>query len=171
MNDKNVSVRRTFWRCAEQDLEMIAWNNRVPLLLRKLHEVCWLLVVNASQFCPVSITKVSQSRGVRIIALFVACGAQYSAMTAAIGLKIDIARHACWVHESAKDMSSNEPEIMTPEEAATYLRLGEQTMYRLLRAGTVPAAKLGRQWRVRKSDLDSFFHSRAGRQSDTGLST
>ena len=34
------------------------------------------------------------------------------------------------------------PEILTLEEAATYLRLNEQTTYRLLRAGKLPGVKI-----------------------------
>ena len=47
--------------------------------------------------------------------------------------------------------------VLTPEEAAAYLRVNPQTVYRLLRAGKCPGVKIGRQWRIRRRDLDDCF--------------
>lgn len=47
--------------------------------------------------------------------------------------------------------------ILTPEEAAEYLRVNPQTVYRRLREGFLPGAKVGRQWRIRKVDLDTLL--------------
>ena len=47
--------------------------------------------------------------------------------------------------------------MLTPEEAAAYLRVNPQRVYRLLRAGRCPGVKIGRQWRIRRSDLDGCF--------------
>ena len=47
--------------------------------------------------------------------------------------------------------------VLTPEEAAHYLPVNPQTVYRLLRAGKCPGVKIGRQWRIRRRDLDSCF--------------
>ena len=44
-------------------------------------------------------------------------------------------------------------ELLTPEEAARYLRVNPQTVYRLLRSGALPGFKVGRQWRIREADL------------------
>jgi len=44
-------------------------------------------------------------------------------------------------------------EILTSEEAARYLRLGLETVKRKARAGEIPAAKIGRQWRFDKAAL------------------
>ncbi len=54
-------------------------------------------------------------------------------------------------------MASNGSELLTLEEAATYLRVHHRTMGRLLRNGTVPGTKIGRQWRIRRADLDAHF--------------
>ena len=51
-------------------------------------------------------------------------------------------------------------EILTPEEAAGYLRVHTQTVYRRLRTGTLPGAKVGDQWRIRKADLDEYLKGR-----------
>jgi excisionase family DNA binding protein len=52
-------------------------------------------------------------------------------------------------------------ELLTPEEAAVYLRLNPQTTYRLLRGGQLPGVKIGRQWRIRKTALEAFLDGRA----------
>jgi excisionase family DNA binding protein len=57
--------------------------------------------------------------------------------------------------------------ILTPEEAADYLRVNPQTVYRRLRAGSLPGAKVGHQWRIRKVDLDSLL---AGSRHNTQTS-
>ena len=48
-------------------------------------------------------------------------------------------------------------ELLTPEEAARYLRVNPQTVYRLLRGGRCPGVKVGRQWRIRKADLEAHL--------------
>jgi excisionase family DNA binding protein len=49
------------------------------------------------------------------------------------------------------------PEILTLPEAASFLRIGERTAYDLARQGRIPAAKVGGQWRFRRSDLDTWL--------------
>ena len=48
-------------------------------------------------------------------------------------------------------------ELLTCEEAAAYLRLHPRTVGRLLKAGHLPGVKVGRQWRLRKADLDAYL--------------
>ena len=48
-------------------------------------------------------------------------------------------------------------EIMTVREAADYLKLNPITIYSLARQGKLPAIKLGKQWRFKKSDIDKLF--------------
>lgn len=47
--------------------------------------------------------------------------------------------------------------IMTPSEAADYLRISRPKLYRLVRDGKLPAFKLGRTWRFRYADLYQFL--------------
>ena len=47
-----------------------------------------------------------------------------------------------------------EKEIMTISQVAAYLQLSEMTTYKLVQEGKIPAFKIGRSWRVKKSDLD-----------------
>jgi excisionase family DNA binding protein len=46
---------------------------------------------------------------------------------------------------------------MTSEEVAEYLRLDVQTVMRMAARGELPAAKIGRHWRFRKSYLDAHY--------------
>lgn len=50
-----------------------------------------------------------------------------------------------------------ENDIMTLEEVATYLRLKPQTIYTWAQEKKIPAAKLGKEWRFRKSLIDEWF--------------
>src|SRR5918911_3611196 len=46
------------------------------------------------------------------------------------------------------------PEIMTPEQAAEYLQVSRETVYRYIRQGKLAASRLGRSYRVPKRNLD-----------------
>jgi excisionase family DNA binding protein len=45
---------------------------------------------------------------------------------------------------------------LTTEEVLAYLNVTPRTIYRLIRTGELPAIRVGRQWRFRRSDLDAF---------------
>lgn len=47
--------------------------------------------------------------------------------------------------------------IMTLEEVAAYLRLKPQTIYVWAQEKKIPAAKLGKEWRFKKSVIDKWF--------------
>jgi excisionase family DNA binding protein len=51
--------------------------------------------------------------------------------------------------------STQAPELMTLAELATYLRVSKRTAYRLAYEGAVPAVKVGGQWRVPRTALES----------------
>jgi PTS system nitrogen regulatory IIA component len=48
-------------------------------------------------------------------------------------------------------------DILTIEEVATYLRLTPQTIYKWAQEKRIPAAKLGKEWRFRKSIIDRWL--------------
>ncbi|ODT79863.1 hypothetical protein ABS71_00860 [bacterium SCN 62-11] len=50
-------------------------------------------------------------------------------------------------------------DLLTPEEAALLLRINRETVYRNLRRGRLPGTKLGGQWRLSKSQLESMMGS------------
>jgi len=45
---------------------------------------------------------------------------------------------------------------MTIEEVAAYMRVSRFTVYRLAKDRAIPAAKVGRQWRFQKEELDRW---------------
>jgi excisionase family DNA binding protein len=48
-------------------------------------------------------------------------------------------------------------DVLSLEEAAQYLRIKRRTLYVLAGRGAVPGAKIGGQWRFRRSHLDALF--------------
>lgn len=48
-------------------------------------------------------------------------------------------------------------EIMTIKEVSKYLKMNERTVYKLIQAGQIPAAKLGKQWRLDKEKLNDWI--------------
>ena len=48
-------------------------------------------------------------------------------------------------------------DIMTLEEVAAYLRLKPQTIYTWAQEKRIPAAKLGKEWRFKRSMIDTWF--------------
>jgi excisionase family DNA binding protein len=48
-------------------------------------------------------------------------------------------------------------EILTLEEVADYLRLTPQTIYKWAQERRIPAVKLGKEWRFRRSILDRWL--------------
>jgi excisionase family DNA binding protein len=51
----------------------------------------------------------------------------------------------------------DEDDIMTLEEVARYLKLKPQTVYKWAQEEQIPGAKLGKEWRFRKSILDEWI--------------
>jgi excisionase family DNA binding protein len=51
----------------------------------------------------------------------------------------------------------NNDKIMTLEEVADYLRVKPQTIYTWAQENKIPAAKIGREWRFRKTAIDKWF--------------
>ena len=46
--------------------------------------------------------------------------------------------------------------FLTTEEVLEYLQVNLRTVYRLIKAGKIPAVRVGRQWRFRKRDIVSY---------------
>ena len=49
--------------------------------------------------------------------------------------------------------------FLTTEEVLAYLQVNLRTVYRLIKAGKIPAVRVGRQWRFRKRDIDAWLDS------------
>jgi excisionase family DNA binding protein len=55
--------------------------------------------------------------------------------------------------------------FLTTEEVLEYLQVNLRTVYRLIKAGRIPAVRVGRQWRFRKRDIDAWLESQRPRSS------
>lgn len=49
--------------------------------------------------------------------------------------------------------------LLTTDEVLDFLKVHARTVYRLIKTGDLPAVRVGRQWRVRRSDLDAWLES------------
>jgi excisionase family DNA binding protein len=58
--------------------------------------------------------------------------------------------------------------FLTTEEVLEYLQVNLRTIYRLIKAGKIPAVRVGRQWRFRKRDIDAWLESQRPRGSRGG---
>lgn len=57
--------------------------------------------------------------------------------------------------------------FLTTEEVLEYLQVNLRTVYRLIKAGKIPAVRVGRQWRFRKRDIDAWLESQRPRTART----
>jgi excisionase family DNA binding protein len=48
-------------------------------------------------------------------------------------------------------------DVMTPEQAADYLQVNRETIYRYIREGRLVASRLGRAYRIPKLNLDALL--------------
>ncbi len=55
--------------------------------------------------------------------------------------------------------------FLTTEEVLEYLHVNLRTVYRLIKAGKIPALRVGRQWRFRKRDIDAWLETQRPRAS------
>ena len=57
-------------------------------------------------------------------------------------------------------MGEPRPVFMTVAEVADQLRVSSMTVYRLIRCGDLCAARIGKSYRLRQSDVDTFLAQR-----------
>ncbi len=51
----------------------------------------------------------------------------------------------------------SEDTLLNVKQVAAYLQLKESTIYSWAQDGKIPAIKIGRTWRFRRSDLDAWI--------------
>lgn len=56
--------------------------------------------------------------------------------------------------------------MLTLKEVAEYLNVSENTVRRWSKMRQIPAIKIGRQWRYRKTDIDRWVREQAVDDSD-----
>jgi len=57
-------------------------------------------------------------------------------------------------------MSDSRPTIMTVSELADYLRLHEQTIYKMAKEGSLPGSRVGNRWRFEKDQINKRLRDR-----------
>ncbi len=67
-------------------------------------------------------------------------------------------------------MPSEEKEYLSLEEVADFLGVTYQLIYRLVRTGEMPAVRLGKLYRISRSDLNSYL-DRSKRDAASGGGT
>lgn len=60
-------------------------------------------------------------------------------------------------HKESEEKNMVVEKLYTPAEVAEHLSLEKKTVEDYLRAGKIPGVKLGREWRVRERDLQSYI--------------
>jgi len=50
--------------------------------------------------------------------------------------------------------------FMTVAEVAKLMRVSTMTVYRLIKAGDLPAVRVGKSYRIRETDVDGYLDSR-----------
>ena len=53
-----------------------------------------------------------------------------------------------------------EARLLTVNEVADLLRVSRMTVYRLIKAGEMPAFRVGRSYRLREDDVDGYLSER-----------
>lgn len=55
-------------------------------------------------------------------------------------------------------------QLMTIEEVAQYMRVSRFTVYRLAKGRSIPATKIGRQWRFQREEIDQWVKDQYRRE-------
>lgn len=59
----------------------------------------------------------------------------------------------------ARTSSPGGPRFLTALEVAERMRVSKMTVYRLIKSGKLPAVRIGKGYRVREEDLESYLDS------------
>ncbi|MGY1634919.1 helix-turn-helix domain-containing protein [Geodermatophilus sp. SYSU D01186] len=68
--------------------------------------------------------------------------------------------------EALRDVLASTPLLLTPEEAATALRIGRTTVYALIKAGELRPVHIGRSCRLPRTELERYVR---GLESPPGI--
>lgn len=73
--------------------------------------------------------------------------------------------HICYHEEGGERVSGTEAfsagGLMTVAEVAAAMRVSNMTVYRLIKSGELPAVRVGKNYRLRSSDLERFLEERS----------
>lgn len=66
----------------------------------------------------------------------------------------------------------NQGKWLTIDELAEYLKMGRTKLYRMTQEGSIPASKVGNQWRFDREEIDQWMKSQrpaSGCQKQEGV--
>ncbi len=63
-------------------------------------------------------------------------------------------------------MVSDMDQLMTIDDVASYMRVSRFTVYRLAKGHSIPATKIGRQWRFLREEIDQWMRQQYRRQNN-----
>lgn len=55
--------------------------------------------------------------------------------------------------------------FLTIDELASYLKISRETIYKMAQKGSIPAVKVGVQWRFDQSDIDNWIENNRNQKS------
>ncbi len=56
--------------------------------------------------------------------------------------------------------------LLSLKEVAAYLGISKQSLYRMVKGGTIPAYKVGGAWRFRLSEIEEFLRHSSNLRGD-----
>jgi excisionase family DNA binding protein len=56
--------------------------------------------------------------------------------------------------------------LLTTQEVADHLGLTQRTIYTYIQSGSLRAIKIGREWRIKESELEAFINRGSGEIKD-----
>jgi excisionase family DNA binding protein len=62
---------------------------------------------------------------------------------------------------------AGEHRLLTVREVADTMRVSNMTVYRLIRAGELPAIRVGKHFRIRENELNEYLESQTVRGGDS----
>ena len=74
-----------------------------------------------------------------------------------MSLALEVQTHSVVGHGPAAPGPRPDGRLLTVTEVADLLRINKSTVYRMAKQGRLPATRVGRQWRFRKSVLDRLL--------------
>ena len=68
-----------------------------------------------------------------------------------------------------KTKLADHDQFMTTEEVLEYLQVNLRTVYRLIRRRSIPAIRVGRQWRFRRGDIEAWLETQRATAAQPAL--
>jgi excisionase family DNA binding protein len=64
-------------------------------------------------------------------------------------------------HDGFRPAESLSDRLLMVREVAELMRVSNMTVYRLIKAGDLPAIRVGKNFRIRRSDVESYLGDRS----------